>query len=104
MAKRDTIIPDTIIQHSQFIIQRSSGARDRQALDQQRGRGDRAAELEVRAYHSDVMDHFRQIPRNGYLFDGKGQLAVFNPHTARPARVVAGHDVDSEADKLESTS
>src|SRR5205823_6835709 len=39
-------------------------------------------------------------PRNGYLLDGKGQLAVFDPHAARPARVVAGHDVDSEADKL----
>src|SRR5262249_5063356 len=66
----------------------------------QSGSGCRAAEFEIGADVLQILEHVDQTAGDGHLRHGKGKLAIANPQAGRAARVVAGHDVDSEPHQL----
>src|SRR5580704_12468071 len=68
---------------------------DGHAFDADGGRGARSAEDEVVADGDDVFVHVFEVAGDGDLFDGVGELAVFDPETAGSVGVVAGDEVDA---------
>src|SRR5258708_9141303 len=70
------------------------------AFDAKRGARDRAAELQVIADLSDVVQNVLQIAGDGDFLYRIGQLAVFNPQSARALREVAGDQVHAVTHQL----
>src|SRR5712692_6858531 len=73
---------------------------DSQAVNADGGRGHAAAEFEVAPEVGDVVEDVVQVSRNGDLFDRKGQFTVDDPESRGAARVVAGNQVHTHAEKL----
>src|SRR5258708_3734929 len=70
------------------------------AFDAKRGARDRAAELQVVADLSDIVQNVLQIAGDGDFLNRIGQLAVFNPQSARALREVAGDQVHAVTQQL----
>src|SRR5580693_1918261 len=75
-------------------------ARYRHPVNAQRWGSDRPAKLEVTANFADVREHVFQIAGHRDFLHRKCQFAVLDPQSARPAREIASHQVDAEAQKL----
>src|SRR5262249_1736864 len=72
----------------------------RETGDVEGGRRSLVAELEVPAYHLDVLHHLPEVAGDGDLLHGIREFAAFDPESHGAARVIAGREVDAEPYEL----
>src|SRR5262249_54606875 len=78
----------------------SSLTGNRHLADQEGGSADGAARVGIGADRGDVEVHALEIAGDGHFLHRVLNHAVLDPETARAARVVAGHAVDTLAEEL----